>query len=128
MLLVGNRPHSHAGTPAELAKLVAEVGSPHLRVSLDPASLAQAGGSPFYGGLYRGSLRRLVDHIELRDVVAADGRVVPPGQGNAELIEIISNLRCRTFQGTLCLWPLPGGGADGIQVAAAGFWDLMESI
>jgi len=127
-LLVGNRPHSHAETPAELAGLVADVGSPHLRVSFDPASFARAGGSPFYGGLYRGPLRRLVDHVELRDVVAATGRAVAPGQGNAELKEIISNLRCRTFDGTLCLWPLGGGGPDEIRRAAEAFWAMMDTI
>jgi len=127
-VLLGNRPGSLAETVEELATLIAEVGSPHLRASYDPAGIARAGGSPFYGGLYKGPLRRFVHHVELRDVVAADGRAVPPGSGNAEVKEIISNLRCRSFDGFLCLWPLPKRGPEGFRAAARGFWEIMDSI
>lgn len=126
--LLGNRPDSLAETAEELAALVKEVGSPNLKTSYNPAHIARSGGSPFYGGLYRGPLRRTVHHIELQDVVGADKRGVPPGMGNAETIEIISNLRCRSFDGFLCLWPLPEQADGGFREAARGFWEIMERI
>lgn len=127
-LLVGNRPGSHVGTAEELAALIAEVDSPHLKASYDPAGIARLGGSPFYGGLYKGPLRRLVRHVELRDVVGADGEPALLGQGNAEVMEIVSNLRCRSFDGFLCLWPLPGRGEEGFRAAARSFWRMMDSM
>jgi len=127
-LLLGNRPGSHAETVQGLAALVAEVGSPHLRASYDPAGIAQVGGSPFYGGLYKGPLRGFVHHVELQDVVAADAQPALLGRGNAEVMEIISNLRCRSYNGIFCLWPLPGQGAEGFRVAAKSFWEIMDGI
>lgn len=127
-LLLGNRPGSFAETVEQLAALMVEVGSPHLKASYDPAGIAQVGGSPFYGGLYKGSLRRFVRHVVLRDVVAAEGRAAALGLGNGEVTEIISNLRCRCFDGFFCLWPLPGQGAMGLSAAARSFWQIMERI
>jgi sugar phosphate isomerase/epimerase len=127
-LLLGNRLDSLAATVEDLTALMVEVGSPLVRASYDPAGVAMGAQSPFYGGLYKGLLRRFVRHVELRDAVAADGRAVPPGRGNAEVKEIISNLRCRSFDGFLCLWPLPDRGPEGFRAAAEGFWEIMDSI
>ncbi len=126
--LLGNRPDSLAETPEELATLIKEVGSPHLRASYNPAHIARSGGGPFYDGLYKGPLRRTVYHVDLQDVVADDGSAATPGMGNAEIIEIISNLRCRSFDGCLCLWPLPTQGDGGFREAVRGFWEIMERI
>jgi sugar phosphate isomerase/epimerase len=127
-LLLANRPGSLIETAEELAAAIAEVQSPQLRASYDPAGIVHMGGSPFYGGLYRGPLRRFVHHVELRDAVAADGRPAPLGLGNAEIVETISNLRCRSFTGFFCLWPLPERGAEGFRAAARGFWEIMDRI
>ncbi len=127
-LLLGNKSGSLAGSVDELAALVAEVGSPSLRASYDPSEIARAGGSPFYGGLYKGPLRGYVQHLDLRDAVTVNGRPAPPGLGNAEIVEIISNLRCRSFNGFFCLWPLPMEQPAGFHAAARHFWNIMESI
>jgi len=127
-LLLGNRPGSLAETVEELAGLIMEVESPYLRASYDPAGIARVGNSPFYGGLYKGPLRRFLRHVELWDVVATDGRAILPGQGNAEIQEIISNLRCRSFDGFFCLWPLSNQGAEGFRATARSFWEIMDSI
>jgi aminoglycoside 3-N-acetyltransferase len=126
--LLGNRPDSLAETAEELAALVKEVGSPNLKASYNPAHIARSGGSPFYGGLYKGPLRRNLRHVDLQDVVVADRRRVSPGMGNAEIIEIISSLRCRSFDGYFCLWPLPKQGDEGFREAARGFRESMERI
>ena len=127
-LLLGNQRGSLTETVKELAVLILEVGSPHLRASYDPSEIARTGGSPFYGGLYKGPLRRLVHHVELRDVGTADSQAAPPGRGNAEITEIISNLRCRSFDGFFCLCPLPEQGPEGFRTAARSLWEIMERI
>ena len=104
-VLVGNP----AGVnPSDIAGGLREIGSARLNMAYDPAAVARLGGSPFYMELYKGPVRRSVRHVDFRDVVAASGDPAVPGGGNAELVEILSNLRCRSFDGVFCLWPLPG--------------------
>ena len=126
--LLGNHPGSLAETPGELAALVRKVASPHLKASYDPAPIAQTGRSPFGQGLYKGPLRPCLHHLDLRDIVAATGRPAIPGSGNAQIRETLSNLRCRTYNGYLCLWPLPDRTDDGFRLADRGFWEILDSI
>ena len=122
-VLVGNP----AGVnPSDIAGGLREIGSARLQMAYDPAAVALSGGSPFYMGLYKGPIRRFVGHVDFRDVVAASGDPAVPGRGNAELVEIISNLRCRSFDGIFCLWPLPGRA--GFWNAVNGFRNIMERI
>ena len=112
--------------PSDIAGELREVGSARLNMAYDPAAVAGSGGSPFYRGLYKGPVRRSVRHVDFRDVVAASGDPAVPGEGNAELVEILSNLRCRSFDGVFCLWPLPG--ASGFKDAVKGFRDISMRI
>lgn len=122
-VLVGNP----AGVnPSDIAGGLREIGSARLNMAYDPAAVAASGGSPFYAGLYKGPIRRSVRHVDYRDVVSSSGDPAAPGQGNAELVEILSNLRCRSFDGTFCLWPLPG--ESGFQDAVNGFRDILMRI
>jgi aminoglycoside 3-N-acetyltransferase len=127
-LLVANRLGSPAETGEQLAALVDRVGLPSVSASYDPSEVARGGVSPFYMGLYRGKLRRYVRHIDLRDLVSSSGRAVPLGCGNAEIVEIISSQRCRSYDGFFCLWPMTGDGPDGFRRAAESFWRIMDSI
>jgi aminoglycoside 3-N-acetyltransferase len=126
--VVGNSPGSLVENPGQLRAVIREVGLPSLAASYDPAAMAAIGGSPFYGGLYKGSLRHLVRHVELRDVVRETGEPTPLGRGNAEITEIMSNLRCRSYGGFFCLWPLPGPSVEGFRAAAQAFWRVLDSI
>lgn len=119
---------SHVETAPELAALIAEIGSARLLAAFDPAASAQAGKHPFYDGLYAGPLRRCLGRVDLRAVTAADGRTTPLGYGNAEIVEIISGLRSRTFDGVFCLWPLGAGDQEVFRHAAGSFWRIMDAI
>lgn len=122
-VLVGNP----AGVnPSDIARDLREIGAAGVHMAYDPAAVALSGGSPFYSGLYKGPIRRFVRHVDFRDAVAASGDPAVAGRGNAELVEILSNLRCRSFDGIFCLWPLPG--ASGFQDAVSGFREIMERI
>lgn len=122
-VLVGNP----AGVnPSDIGGRLKEIRSARLNMAYDPAAVAASGESPFYMGLYKGPIRRSVRHVDFRDVVAESGAPAMPGQGNAELVEILSNLRCRSFDGTFCLWPLPG--ATGFLDAVNGFRNIIKRI
>jgi len=127
-LFLGNRSGSLVTTAADLASLIAEVGASHVKASYAPTEIMRSGGSPFYGGLYKGHLRGVLGHVDLQDMVASEGRIVRAGSGNCEIREMVSNLRCRSFNGLFCLWPLPGKGAEGYREAAEGFWEIMDRI
>ena len=122
-VLVGNP----AGVnPSDIAGGLRETGALRINMAYDPAAVAVSGGSPFYMGLYKGPIRRSVRHVDFRDVVAETGAPARPGEGNAELVEILSNLRCRSFDGVFCLWPLPG--ATGFRDAVNGLRDILMRI
>ncbi len=122
-VLVGNP----AGVnPSDIARGLREIGAAGVHMAYDPAAVALSGGSPFYSGLYKGPIRRLVRHVDFRDAVAASGDPAVAGRGNAELVEILSNLRCRSFDGIFCLWPMPG--PSGFPDALNGFREIMERI
>ena len=128
-VLLSNRRGSLVESAEELSAAVRDVGHPSVFAGYDPAEIALAGGSAFYTtGLYKGPLRRCTRHVDLRDVVIEGARPAVPGRGNAQIKEIISNLRCRSYDGTFCLWPMPEEGIDGFRTAARGFWEIMDSI
>lgn len=112
--------------PSDIAEGLRDIRSDRVNMAYDPAAVAVSGGSPFYMGLYKGPIRRSVRHVDFRDVVAESGAPAMPGEGNAELVEILSNLRCRSFDGIFCLWPLPG--ATGFREAVNGFQDILMRI
>jgi len=127
-LLLMNRPDSIIETVEQLTDVVTSLDSPRLRASYNPAGIARIGASPFYGGLYKGPLSRLVEHVELQDVVARDGPVAPLGYGNAEITEIVSSLRCRSFGGVFTIRPLGEEDVDGFRQAAGSFWTIMDNV
>ena len=95
-------------------------------LAFNPAAFAAAGAKPFLDVFYRGSLRKHTKHFYIDDGTF-DGRRVVPGQGNGEIKEIISMLRCRSFGGTMTLRS-HAGGVGGFREAAAGFWRIMDNI
>lgn len=132
-LALQNGAGSAVETAGALAEMIQTIGSPSLAASYDPAVAAGEGRSPFYGDIYQGRLRAQIRHVHLRDVAARTRSMVPPGRGYGELAEIISNLRCRSFDGIFCLWPLPekysgGDPVEAFRLAAQAFWEIMGRI
>ncbi|MFA6666311.1 MAG: hypothetical protein WCT06_07040, partial [Armatimonadota bacterium] len=56
-----------------------------------------------------------------------NGTPTLPGQGNGEVKEIISMLRCRGYNGAITLRARSGGIA-GFRAAASAFWYLLDNI
>lgn len=104
-------PHDHPNDP---------------RLAFNPAGFAAAGEKPFLEIFYRGKLRKQIEHFYIADGDWA-GNPTMPGQGNGEVKEIISMLRCRSYSGVMTLRS-PEHGIDGFRRAAAAFWDLLDSM
>ena len=95
------------------------------RLAFNPANFALLGENAFLS-VFRGtSLRQYVDLLYLNDVTFG-GEYTLPAEGNAEVKELLSILRCRSFNGRVVLATGPGGPE--FRELVDGFWYLMESL
>ncbi|MBQ9502356.1 MAG: AAC(3) family N-acetyltransferase [Lentisphaeria bacterium] len=96
-----------------------------VRACLNPANLAAAGDRPFRS-FRQERFARITGQLDLCDALW-DGSARPPAQGNGEVKELVSILRCRNFDGWFCL----GGGSvcpGTLARAAADFAELLDNM
>jgi sugar phosphate isomerase/epimerase len=112
ILLHENEKQIYGDVPARCLDLIRSVGSPYLRLAWDPANFVQVGVRPYSDGY--AALRPHVEYMQIKDALAADGTVVPAGQGDGELAATIRALRHDGFDGFFSLEPhLAAGHATG---------------
>jgi sugar phosphate isomerase/epimerase len=112
VLLHENEKEIYGDVPARCLDIVRSVGSPHLRLAWDPANFVQVGVRPYTDGY--AVLRPHVAYVQIKDALAADGTVVPAGEGDGELAETMRALRHDGFDGFFSLEPhLAAGHATG---------------
>jgi sugar phosphate isomerase/epimerase len=112
VLLHENEKEIYGDTPRRCLDIVRSVGSPHLRLAWDPANFVQVGVQPYSEGY--AILRPHVEYVQIKDALAADGTVVPAGEGDGEVARTIRALRHDGFDGFFSLEPhLAGGHATG---------------
>ena len=133
ILLHENEKEIYGDVPARCLDLIRSVGSPYLRLAWDPANFVQVGVRPYTDGY--ATLRPHVEYVQIKDALAADGTVVPAGQGDAEVAETIRALRHDGFDGFFSLEPhlalghAAGGfsGPDLFRTAWRAFTDLLKT-
>jgi sugar phosphate isomerase/epimerase len=103
VLLHENEKQIYGDVPERVLDLVESVGSDHLRLAWDSANFVQCGVRPHTDGWPL--LHRYVDYVQVKDALAASGRVVPAGQGDGELAATLSALRDTRYSGYLSLEP-----------------------
>lgn len=116
VLLHENEKGIYGDVPGRCLDVVRSVGSPHLRLAWDPANFVQVGVRPFTDAY--APLRPHVAYIQIKDAVAADGRVVAAGEGDGEVARTMRALHHDGFDGFLSLEPhlsaaTAGGGFSG---------------
>jgi 3-dehydroshikimate dehydratase len=92
------------------------IRSPHLRAAFDPANFIQCGVRPMDEAWPL--LAEVATHIHIKDAVLADGHVVPAGEGDGQVKELLQTLVKRHYRGYLTLEPHlkaagPFGGFSG---------------
>jgi 3-dehydroshikimate dehydratase len=92
------------------------IRSPHLRAAFDPANFIQCGVRPMDEAWPL--LADVSTHIHIKDAVLADGHVVPAGEGDGQVKEMLQALVARGYRGYLTLEPHlkaagPFGGYSG---------------
>lgn len=96
-LCVVNRHESLLARPADLRDLWARSLPERAGLALDPAHALLAGWDP----AELDALPELPRHVYLND--AAEGRIVPPGEGTLDLPRLGSELRLRGYAGAISL-------------------------
>jgi sugar phosphate isomerase/epimerase len=103
ILLHENEKEIYGDVPARCLDIVRSVGSPHLRLAWDPANFVQVGVRPYTDGY--AMLRTHLEYVQIKDARAADGTVVPAGEGDGEVARTLQALRHDGFDGFFSLEP-----------------------
>ena len=133
ILLHENEKEIYGDVPARCLDIVRSVGSPHLRLAWDPANFVQVGVRPYTDGY--AILRPHLEYVQIKDALAADGTVVPAGQGDGEVARTLRALRHDGFDGFFSLEPHlskggPLGGFSGpdlFRTAWQAFTDMLTA-
>lgn len=118
--------------PDRCLDIVSSVDSPALRMAFDPANFVIEGVHPMDQAW--SSLADYTTHIHIKDAVMAEKRVVPAGEGDGQVPQLIAALRERGYRGFLTLEPhlvVAGAssgysGVDGMQTAIRALRKLTE--
>lgn len=102
-LLLENELHLWGERPEQCRELLAAVDSQHLRMTLDTGNFASIGVAS-YDTAY-GLLRPWLTHCQIKDVRTTDRAVVPAGEGNGQIPEVLAALVRDGYRGYLSLEP-----------------------
>jgi len=103
ILLLENEDDVYGDTPERCLEILESINSPYLRFTFDPANFIMAGVKP-----YREAFPKMIKYIEylhIKDARFSDKTVVPAGEGDGEIKEILKELKERNFDGFLSLEP-----------------------
>ena len=103
VLLHENEKEIYGDVPVRVLDIVESVGSDALRLAWDNANFVQVGVRPFTDGWPL--LGAHVEYLQVKDALAADGTVVPAGEGDGELLQTVTALRDAGYRGFASLEP-----------------------
>ncbi|MGE5530237.1 MAG: sugar phosphate isomerase/epimerase family protein [Patescibacteria group bacterium] len=115
----------YGDTPDRCRDLLDALACDHVRAVLDPANYILCGAET-YPRAY-GLLRGRIAYLHIKDAVRGDGRIVPAGQGDGRVGDLLAALRDDDFSGFLTLEPHLGSFAGAAALERdAGLRDLPE--
>jgi len=103
VLLHENERHIYGDIPRRCRDIHETLSSPQLRMTFDPANFVICGVRPFTEGYEM--LQEYIEYVHVKDALMAEKRVVPAGQGDGEVRELLSALASKGFEGYLSLEP-----------------------
>jgi sugar phosphate isomerase/epimerase len=132
ILVLENEKAIVTDTPARCAAVLRAVNSSALRFAWDSANFVQVGVEKPIDSGWEG-VKPFVGYVHIKDAILADGKVVPAGQGDGQVRELLLNLKAMDYQGTLALEPhlkIAGhssgfSGAEGMTIAVTALRKLM---
>lgn len=130
ILLHENEKGIYGDTAKRCLDLLDNLNCSYVKATFDPANFVQCGVET-YPTAYE-MLRKHIAYLHIKDARYQDGSVVPAGQGDGRLPEILQALTQFGFEGFLSIEPhlnssLPGGGPELFGVAANALKKLLKS-
>jgi sugar phosphate isomerase/epimerase len=126
-LLLENEGDLWGDTPDRLVDLFGAIDSPSLRFTLDAGNFAGLGIASFDEAY--GKLKPWLSHLQIKDVRRSPRQVVPAGQGDGQIPQILAAARADGYQGYLSLEPhLAVAGRAGGFSGAALFRTAAEAL
>ncbi len=92
----------YGDTGARCLDLMREINSPRLRCAFDFANFVQVGERPCDNWP---ALKPFTTHVHVKDSLLADGKIVPPGQGDGDIAAILGDAWRGGYRGFLSLEP-----------------------
>ncbi|MHB0859291.1 MAG: sugar phosphate isomerase/epimerase family protein [Anaerolineae bacterium] len=133
-LLHENERRIYGDIPRRCRDILETFESPQLRMTFDPANFVIDNVHPFTDAY--DLLRDYIAYVHVKDATMDDKRIVPAGQGDGQVLELLKALQESGYDGFLSLEPhlAHAGGFSGYSgpelfgVAAAALRELMQEI
>lgn len=111
-----NEKDIYGDTPERVQDLHATIASENFRFIFDPANYVQVGSRPFDDAYP--TIGGLTEYVHIKDALASDDSVVPAGQGDGQIPQVLAQLEKDGFDGFLSIEPHLGdfdafGGLSG---------------
>jgi len=102
MLVHENEAQIFGEKAAQCLDIMLSINSPKLKLAFDFANFVQAKEDTLAAWQV---LKRHVIHFHVKDAQGTDGKIVPPGQGDGHITEILKDAWAGGYRGTLTLEP-----------------------
>lgn len=134
ILVHENERHIYGDIPRRCHDIMETFSSPKFRMTFDPANFVLCGVQPVTDGY--DLLRDYIEYLHIKDALMAEGKVVPAGEGDGEVRELLLRLQEDQFEGFASLEPhlaMAGvhrgfSGPEQFEVATKAFRRLLEEI
>ncbi|HHW84102.1 MAG TPA: sugar phosphate isomerase/epimerase [Actinomycetales bacterium] len=103
LLLHENEKDIYGDIPERCVDLVRTLGDQNLGLTFDPANYVQCGVKPADEALP--TVREWTRYVHIKDAKASDSSVVPAGQGDGQVREVLAALRDSGYDGFLSIEP-----------------------
>ncbi|WP_257345900.1 sugar phosphate isomerase/epimerase family protein [Pseudalkalibacillus decolorationis] len=103
ILLHENEKEIYGDTAERCLDIFETCHSPNLRCAFDPANFVQCGVIPFTNAYPL--LDKHIEYIHIKDALMENGKVVPAGEGDGQVLDLLQALQQKGYSGFLSLEP-----------------------
>lgn len=134
-LLLENEKDLVGDLPERCLEILKTIDSDRIRLIWDPANFVQSGAVDQVDTWWD-ELSPYIGYIHIKDALKSEGKVMPAGEGDGQVKELLAKLHETGYEGVLSLEPhlaVAGhssgySGPDGMKVAVTALRKLMDEV
>lgn len=131
VLLHENEKHIFGDSLERCLYIFENIKSDKLKAVFDPANFIQCNEKELYKVYSK--LKPYIEYFHIKDALLFEGKVVPAGQGDGEILPIVEDVYKSDFDGFLSIEPhlnhsLPGGGEKNFEIAYKALKDILTVV